>query len=344
SHSPDGGLDWPFPGAVSSVGRAPARQAGGHWFEPSTAHQESPAYRGFFFDRSHKGAASDAKDTPTGPAFEKPMREAGSAADPPPAADPTVNGKAGSGAELPKHDGTSSLAHSLDMTWSSGLTSSCQTKEIASPAMWGGHAAQVWTHPGRASRRVVRRGAGWLALSLEHDRQPGSFVLSDGRAKPNSVPGSSRLGKFLVAVAREPWGEESRNRLLPHRFTKHGREWAEEAAKHATRHRVPKLDARFLADLKATEDGREGVVVLRIGEGASYRGKVREWAHEHNVGVTTKMARLEDYDVVFIDFWKRPDSEEEYEELLRQREQRYRERRERQCEEEDRYWWVAPRY
>ena len=25
-------------GAVSSVGRAPARQAGGHWFEPSTAH------------------------------------------------------------------------------------------------------------------------------------------------------------------------------------------------------------------------------------------------------------------------------------------------------------------
>src|SRR5581483_7597119 len=25
--------------AVSSVGRAPARQAGGHWFEPSTAHQ-----------------------------------------------------------------------------------------------------------------------------------------------------------------------------------------------------------------------------------------------------------------------------------------------------------------
>src|SRR5262249_25048525 len=26
------------PGAVSSVGRAPARQAGGHWFEPSTAH------------------------------------------------------------------------------------------------------------------------------------------------------------------------------------------------------------------------------------------------------------------------------------------------------------------
>ena len=29
-------------GAVSSVGRAPARQAGGHWFEPSTAHSRSP--------------------------------------------------------------------------------------------------------------------------------------------------------------------------------------------------------------------------------------------------------------------------------------------------------------
>src|SRR3712207_5401693 len=28
----------PRPGAVSSVGRAPARQAGGRWFEPSTAH------------------------------------------------------------------------------------------------------------------------------------------------------------------------------------------------------------------------------------------------------------------------------------------------------------------
>src|SRR5262245_5008264 len=27
--------------AVSSVGRAPARQAGGHWFEPSTAHSRS---------------------------------------------------------------------------------------------------------------------------------------------------------------------------------------------------------------------------------------------------------------------------------------------------------------
>ena len=31
----------PAAGAVSSVGRAPARQAGGHWFEPSTAHPQS---------------------------------------------------------------------------------------------------------------------------------------------------------------------------------------------------------------------------------------------------------------------------------------------------------------
>src|SRR5690349_19471852 len=31
-------LRWAPTGAVSSVGRAPARQAGGHWFEPSTAH------------------------------------------------------------------------------------------------------------------------------------------------------------------------------------------------------------------------------------------------------------------------------------------------------------------
>src|SRR6476469_6697465 len=37
-------------GAVSSAGRAPARQAGGHWFEPSTAHspmaRESVPLRG----------------------------------------------------------------------------------------------------------------------------------------------------------------------------------------------------------------------------------------------------------------------------------------------------------
>ena len=31
--------------AVSSVGRAPALQAGGHWFEPGTAHLEKPPLR-----------------------------------------------------------------------------------------------------------------------------------------------------------------------------------------------------------------------------------------------------------------------------------------------------------
>src|SRR6187431_509692 len=37
-----------IPRAVSSVGRAPARQAGGHWFEPSTAHcTEALLTRGF---------------------------------------------------------------------------------------------------------------------------------------------------------------------------------------------------------------------------------------------------------------------------------------------------------
>ena len=35
-------------GAVSSAGRAPALQAGGHWFEPSTAHlQDAPRLQGF---------------------------------------------------------------------------------------------------------------------------------------------------------------------------------------------------------------------------------------------------------------------------------------------------------
>ena len=38
------GMFW----AVSSVGRAPARQAGGHWFEPSTAHRKKgPQTRAF---------------------------------------------------------------------------------------------------------------------------------------------------------------------------------------------------------------------------------------------------------------------------------------------------------
>src|ERR1700760_1566222 len=33
--------------AISSAGRAPPRQGGGHWFEPSIAHLESPAPAGF---------------------------------------------------------------------------------------------------------------------------------------------------------------------------------------------------------------------------------------------------------------------------------------------------------
>src|SRR5262245_4126854 len=39
--------------AVSSVGRAPARQAGGHWFEPSTAHHlKAPQRHGAFVCRA----------------------------------------------------------------------------------------------------------------------------------------------------------------------------------------------------------------------------------------------------------------------------------------------------
>ena len=49
SEPPGGWLDCPRPGAVSSVGRAPARQAGGHWFEPSTAHRrKAPQTRAFW--------------------------------------------------------------------------------------------------------------------------------------------------------------------------------------------------------------------------------------------------------------------------------------------------------
>src|SRR5690348_16561919 len=33
--------------AISSAGSAPPRQGGGHWFEPSIAHLESPAPAGF---------------------------------------------------------------------------------------------------------------------------------------------------------------------------------------------------------------------------------------------------------------------------------------------------------
>ena len=32
-------IPWPLPRAISSAGRAPPRQGGGHWFEPSIAHR-----------------------------------------------------------------------------------------------------------------------------------------------------------------------------------------------------------------------------------------------------------------------------------------------------------------
>ncbi len=37
-----------LPRAISSAGRAPPRQGGGHWFEPSIAHDRQPANRGVF--------------------------------------------------------------------------------------------------------------------------------------------------------------------------------------------------------------------------------------------------------------------------------------------------------
>src|SRR3712207_188684 len=51
------------PRAISSAGRAPARQAGGHWFEPSIAHSpEAPLRRGFVVlggDLLRRGASND---------------------------------------------------------------------------------------------------------------------------------------------------------------------------------------------------------------------------------------------------------------------------------------------
>jgi hypothetical protein len=44
---------WPW--AVSSVGRAPARQAGGHWFEPSTAHLMKPLLTRLLHIASERG-------------------------------------------------------------------------------------------------------------------------------------------------------------------------------------------------------------------------------------------------------------------------------------------------
>ena len=50
------------PRAISSAGRAPARQAGGHWFEPSIAHSrmKAPLRRGFRVSRACYGEAQTA--------------------------------------------------------------------------------------------------------------------------------------------------------------------------------------------------------------------------------------------------------------------------------------------
>ena len=59
--------------ALSSVGRAPARQAGGHWFEPSSAHSGKPWKRGLFVcscsdtawsDRRYPGLGSTNENEP----------------------------------------------------------------------------------------------------------------------------------------------------------------------------------------------------------------------------------------------------------------------------------------
>ena len=52
------------PRAVSSVGRAPARQAGGHWFEPSTAHLGSPRRTGGFVASDGNGARAVSAQCP----------------------------------------------------------------------------------------------------------------------------------------------------------------------------------------------------------------------------------------------------------------------------------------
>src|SRR5690349_4321897 len=50
----------PTPGAISSAGRAPPRQGGGHWFEPSIAHSERSADAGLspFCGRQRHGDRS----------------------------------------------------------------------------------------------------------------------------------------------------------------------------------------------------------------------------------------------------------------------------------------------
>src|SRR5439155_5725667 len=46
-------------GAHSSVGRAPARQAGGHWFEPSCAHRPANVCRDACPDLKAQPAAAE---------------------------------------------------------------------------------------------------------------------------------------------------------------------------------------------------------------------------------------------------------------------------------------------
>jgi hypothetical protein len=51
----------PHPRAVSSAGRAPALQAGGHWFEPSTAHRRFACTYGRSCPRGASAGLSDAR-------------------------------------------------------------------------------------------------------------------------------------------------------------------------------------------------------------------------------------------------------------------------------------------
>src|SRR3954453_8052591 len=55
----------PNPRAISSAGRAPPRQGGGHWFEPSIAHSRKPRYHGAFVVLRHRtGIAAYEREYP----------------------------------------------------------------------------------------------------------------------------------------------------------------------------------------------------------------------------------------------------------------------------------------
>ena len=51
--------------AISSAGRAPSRQGGGRWFEPSIAHYKSPAIAGFFDALLAQMRLTASADTPS---------------------------------------------------------------------------------------------------------------------------------------------------------------------------------------------------------------------------------------------------------------------------------------